>query len=126
MTENLVQHRGEPNIWDQQGAGLACDTERWFAGIAASALLAYGFKRRSSAGFLLALAGAGLAWWATVGVDERQIRRARLRATFPRRDRDDIIENTGEESFPASDAPSWTPTTGNTGPSSANRVPSRT
>lgn len=125
MTINLVQHRGEPNIWDQQGAGMACDTERWLAGLAATALVSYGFRRRSSAGFLLAVAGAGLAWWATTGADERQVRRARLRATLPRREHADIITASGEESFPASDAPSWTPTTGNHGPRAANRLRSR-
>ena len=120
MTLNLVQHRGEPTIWDHQASLFACDTERWVAGVAASALLAYGFKRRSAAGFLLALAGTGLAWWAATAADDRRIRRARLRATLPHREGSDIIEATGEESFPASDAPSWTPTTGNSGPSSAN------
>jgi hypothetical protein len=119
MTLNLVQHRGEPTIWDGQATGFACDTERWVAGAAASALLAYGFKRRSSAGFLLALAGAGLAWWAATAADTRTVRRARLRATLPRREGTDPIGATSEESFPASDAPSW-PTTGTTGPSSAN------
>ena len=119
MTLNLVQHRGEPTIWDHQATHLSCDTERWVAGVAASALLAYGFKQRSRAGLLLALAGTGLAWWAATTPDTRRIRRARLRATLPRREREDIIGATGEESFPASDAPSWTPTTGNSGPSSA-------
>ena len=119
MTLNLVQHRGEPTVWDQK-AYSACDTERWVAGIAGGALLAYGLKRRSSAGLLLALGGAGLAWWAATEADERRVRRARLRASLHRRERNDIIAASGEESFPASDAPSWTPTTGSTGPSSAN------
>ena len=125
MTLNLVQHRGEPTIWDSQASRFACDAERWVAGMAASALLAYGFKRRSSAGFLLALAGTGLAWWAATTADTRRVRRGRLRASLAQREGSDIIAASGEESFPASDAPSWTPTTGSTGPSSANPLLSR-
>jgi hypothetical protein len=38
-----------------------------------------------------------------------------MRAAWPARKADgDLIHETSEESFPASDAPSWTPTTGNT------------
>jgi hypothetical protein len=124
MTLNLVQHRGEPTIWDQK-AYAACDTERWVAGIAGSALLVYGFKQRSAPGLLIALAGTGLTWWAAAKVDDRRVRRARLRAALHRRERNDIIAASGEESFPASDAPSWTPTTGSTGPNSANPLLSR-
>lgn len=124
MTLNLVQHRGEPTVWDRK-TYLACDTERWVAGVAASALIAYGFKQRSAGGLLLALAGTGLAWWATTTADDRRVRRARLRASLHRREREDIISSSGEESFPASDAPSWTPTTGSTGPSPANPLLSR-
>jgi hypothetical protein len=125
MTLNLVQHRGEPTVWDRQATHFACDTERWVAGMAATALLAYGFTRRSSAGFLLALAGTGLAWWAATTADTRRVRRGRLRAALRHREYSDIIATSGEESFPASDAPSWTPTTGNSGPSSANPLLSR-
>ena len=125
MTLNLVQHRGEPTIWDRPATYFACDTERWVAGVAGSALLAYGFKQRSRAGLLLALAGTGLTWWAATTADDRRVRRGRLRASLHRQERNDIIAATGEESFPASDAPSWTPTTGSTGPSSANPLLSR-
>jgi hypothetical protein len=113
MTLNLVQHRAEPSIWDRTDDRLDWDSERWMVGVMAGAFLVSGFRRRSLSGMMLVLGGGLLACWAAAGADERRVRRGRLRAVWPAPSHDAIHE-AAEESFPASDAPSWTQTTGNT------------
>jgi uncharacterized membrane protein len=119
MALNLVQHRGEPSIWDRADR-QSWDLERWLAATAAGGLFVSGIRRRTPAGALMVIGAAALAWWAASQADARAWQRGRLRAALPTR-REDAVH---EESFPASDPPSWTPATANAAPD-AERVPIR-
>ena len=114
MPLNLVQHREGPSVWERPTTRDQWDVERWLAAMVAGALFLAGVRRRTMAGWMLTAGSGALAWWAASAVDTRNLRRGQFFAALPRTEREDRIGEASEESFPASDAPSWTSTTGNT------------
>jgi hypothetical protein len=114
---NLTTHRATESVWERSGwdgnrEKLA--VTRWLVGIGGGALALQGLRQRSIVGSLLAGVGGGLAWWALTGEGDlsearrwvgQAIERVGLRP-------EDRVHDESAESFPASDAPSWTPTVG--------------
>jgi hypothetical protein len=114
---NLSFHRDPISVWDRPGWNGSPErvaVTRWLLGVGGGALALEGLRRRSLTGALLAGAGGSLAWWALASGSDFDARRQRLFQLLERIGwrQGDRVHDESEQSFPASDAPSFTPTVG--------------
>ena len=114
---NLTPHRAPASVWDRRGWDGTREQlamPRLLIGIGGGALMLHGLRNRTVTGGLLAGIGGTLALWALTGQGDMSGARRWLGQLAERAGwrTDDLVHDASADSFPASDAPSFTPTVG--------------
>jgi hypothetical protein len=123
---NLTTHRAAASVWDRRGWDGTREQlalTRCLVGVGGAALALQGLRQRTVVGSVLAGIGGSLAWWALTGEGDLSEPRRRVGQLIERAGwrPNDLVHDASADSFPASDAPAWTPTVG-TGLSSRARA----
>jgi hypothetical protein len=114
---NLATHRAPQSVWDRRGWDGSRERlamTRVLVGVGGAALAVQGIRQHSWTGRILAGMGGTLAWWALTGEGDLSEARCWFESLLRKApwNQTDTVADASADSFPASDAPAWTPTVG--------------